>query len=54
MHRTCHVKKRGQVMLEFTVVAGMVVVTLAILSLLLHVFGEYGDRIINLIAFEYP
>ena len=41
-------------MIEFTVVAGMMLATLAILMLFLGTFGEYGGRILDLVGSEYP
>ncbi len=46
--------KAGQVATEFVVVAGMVVAMVAIVALLLYTFKEYGGRILNLLASEYP
>ena len=46
--------RSGQALTEFMIVAAMLLTSLAILSLLLVTFGEYGDRVINLTASEYP
>ena len=46
--------RSGQAMVEFVVAAGMILAALAILTVLLVTFREYGDRILNLVASEYP
>lgn len=47
-------QRSGQAATEFVVVAGVLVATVAVLALLLFAFKEYGGRIINLLASEYP
>ena len=46
--------RRGQALVEYAVVAGMLLASFAILSLLLLTFKEYGNRILDLVASEYP
>ncbi len=46
--------KRGQAMVEFMVVAGMVMASLAILWVFLATFKEYGTRVLTLVGSEYP
>jgi len=41
-------------MVEFMVVAGMVMASLAILWVFLDTFKDYGTRVLNLVASEYP
>jgi hypothetical protein len=41
-------------MVEYVVLTGMVMATLAVLALFLAVFREYGDRVLDLVASEYP
>lgn len=41
-------------MVEFMVVAGMILAAFAILSLFLATFREYGTRALNLVGSEYP
>ena len=48
------IQRAGQVATEFVVVAGMVLATVSIVALLLYTFKEYGGRILNLLASEYP
>jgi hypothetical protein len=44
----------GAAMVEFVIVAAMMVSTVAIFALLLYAFKEHGWRILNLVASEYP
>lgn len=41
-------------MVEFVVVAGMLVAAMAILMVFLGTFREYGTRILDLVGSEYP
>lgn len=41
-------------MVEFVVVMGTLLATLAILMLFLGTFQEYGTRVLNLVGSEYP
>ena len=41
-------------MLEYAVMAGILLATAAVLALLLFTFKEFGGRILDLIASEYP
>ena len=47
-------RKRGQTMVEFMVVAGMIMAALAILTVFLVTFREYGTRVLSLVGSEYP
>ena len=46
--------RSGQAATEYVVVAGMILASVMILGLLLYTFKEYGGRILNLVASEYP
>ena len=46
--------KHGQAMVEFVVVAGMLLASVAIFTLLQTVFQEYGTRVLDLVGSEYP
>ncbi|MBU0679436.1 MAG: hypothetical protein KJ626_15150 [Verrucomicrobia bacterium] len=46
--------RSGQVMLEYAIVAGIFVAVVTILALLLFTFKEYGGRILDLLAAEFP
>ena len=41
-------------MIEYVVVAGMLMAALAVLTLLLDTFHAYGTRVLDLVASEYP
>lgn len=47
-------RRRGQAMVEYAVVAGMLVAVWFMLTLFLRVFGEYGARILDMVAADYP
>lgn len=47
-------QRAGQAATEVVVVAGVLVAMVAVLALLLYTFKEYGGRILNLLASEYP
>lgn len=51
---TPRVHKAGQIATEFVVTAGLVLAMVGIVALLLYTFKEYGGRILNLLASEYP
>ena len=44
----------GQATVEYAIVAGVMVAVVAIMSLLLTTFGDYGERILEMIASDYP
>ena len=44
----------GQAMVEYMVATGLLLGTLAMLALLLYVFKEYGGRVLDLVAYDYP
>ncbi len=46
--------RRGQALVEYVVVAGMLLASLAILALFLATFREYGYRILDMVASDYP
>ena len=41
-------------MIEYTVVAGILLATLTVMALFLYVFKEHGDRVLKLAASDYP
>ena len=45
---------KGQTTLEFLIVAVVFMAVLVMLSLFLYTFKEYGGRILDLVASEYP
>jgi len=46
--------RAGQAMVEYVVVAGMLVAALLIFYFFLGTFKEFGTRVLNLIGSEYP
>ena len=46
--------KRGQVIVEYVVIAGLLLASLAILSLFLNTFQEYSYRILEMVGSDYP
>ena len=52
MRRRARRSESGQVLAEYTVMLGMVVLVALSLFLLMRVFLEYGWRILSLIAWE--
>jgi hypothetical protein len=46
--------KRGQAMVEFVVMVGLIMAALGALWALLWTFTHYGTRVIDLVASEYP
>lgn len=46
--------RSGQVMIEYAAVVGMLLAAMAILTLLLTTFNEYGERVLRLAGSEYP
>ena len=44
----------GQAIVEYVVIAGMLLAALAILALLLGTFTQFGTRVLNLVGSEYP
>ncbi len=46
--------RNGQAMVEFLVVAGMMMAAVAILMVFLGTFREYGTRVLDLVGSEYP
>lgn len=44
----------GQALVEYLVVAGMLLASLAILTLFLTTFKEYGYRILEMVGSDYP
>lgn len=44
----------GQATLEYAIVAGVLVAMVAIMSLFLAIFSGYGERVLDIIASDYP
>jgi len=46
--------RNGQTMIEFTVIAAMLIVSVAVFAVLLYAFKEQGRRVLDLVALDYP
>lgn len=46
--------RRGQTMVEYVIVAGILVTTVAIMAVFLYTFKQFGGRVLDLVASEYP
>jgi len=47
-------RKSGQAMIEYVAVAAMLIATVAILAVFLYTFREQGDRVLELVGYDYP
>ena len=47
-------RESGQTTVEYAVVAGVLLASLAVLTLFLTTFREYGVRILEMVASDYP
>jgi len=47
-------RRSGQAMTEFVVVAASMLLLLTMLALFLYTYREYGGRVLNLVASEFP
>lgn len=54
MLKTVFSGKAGQALVEYAIVAAILVLFTAIMGLLLGTFGEYGERLLEMIASDYP
>ena len=46
--------RSGQALVEYVVIGGMLLATVAILMVFLGTFREYGNRVLDLVGSEYP
>jgi Flp pilus assembly protein TadG len=47
-------QRSGQATVEYVVIAGMLLATVAIMMVFLGTFREYGNRVLDLVGSEYP
>ena len=47
-------QRRGQAMIEYIIVAGILLSVVTILAVLLYVFKQQSGRVLDLAASEYP
>jgi len=45
---------RGQAMTEYAIVLGILISAMAILTLFLTTFSQYGNRVLETVASDYP
>ena len=41
-------------MVEYVIAAGVLVTTVAVMAVFLYTFRQYGGRVLDLVASEYP
>ena len=46
--------RAGQTLVEYVIVAGVLLAAVAVLSVFLYTFREHSGRILNLVSSEYP
>ena len=46
--------RAGQALVEYTIMVGMMLATIAILAVFMYTFRGHSGRILDLIASEYP
>lgn len=46
--------KAGQTMVEYVVIAAIMVLSLTIMALFMYAFKEHGARVLDLVSSEYP
>lgn len=55
VRRPCRARgARGQTAVEYAIVSGIMVLLAVVMGLLLTVFNEYGQRLLEIIASDYP
>jgi uncharacterized protein (UPF0333 family) len=47
-------ERKGQAMLEFVIVATMLILSVTIIAVLLYTFQENSTRVLHLVGSEYP
>ena len=47
-------RRRGQTLSEYAIASGVLLAVVAMAALFLYTFKEYGGRILDLVASEYP
>ncbi len=46
--------RRGQAMLEYIIVAGVLIASVAVCALLLYALRQQSSRVLDLVASDYP
>ena len=47
-------RRSGQAMVEYIIIAGVLVAMMAVMSAFLYTFREQSGRVLDLVASEYP
>ena len=50
----CPDDRRGQTMIEYVIAAGIILTVIVSLSFLLYALKQNGNRVLDLVASEYP
>ncbi len=50
----CTGDRRGQTMVEYVIAAGIMLTVIVLLSFLLYALKQNGNRVLDLVASEYP
>ena len=50
----CRGNRRGQAMIEYVIAAGIMLTVIVLLSFLLYALKQNGNRVLDLVASEYP
>ncbi len=50
----CRSDRRGQAMIEYVIAAGIILTVIVSLSFLLYALKQNGNRVLDLVASEYP
>lgn len=53
-HGTPGSDRGGQAMIEYVIIAAMLISAVAVAAVLLYTFREHGGRVLDLVASEYP
>jgi len=54
LHSAFYISARGQAMVEYIIIAGLLMASLGILAVFFVTFQEYSGRILALVSSEYP
>ena len=50
----CPGENRGQAMVEYVIAAGIMLTAIVLLSFLLYALKQNGNRVLDIVASEYP
>ena len=46
--------KAGQTMIEYVIIAGMLVLSMSVFAVFMYTMKEQGGRVLDLVALDYP